>query len=74
MKSVAVARRNVAIVVLSLILSALETAEAERSNTADEVTNATAQDPRQTVTLRSSDVTKINATRVAVLGRTKRRL
>jgi hypothetical protein len=60
--------------VLSLTLSALETAEAERNDTADEVTNATAQAPLQTVRLRNSDVTKTNATRVVVLGRTKRRL
>jgi hypothetical protein len=64
----------VAIVVLSLILSALETAEAERSDTADEVTNATAQAALQTSRLRSSDATKMNATRVVVLGRMKRRL
>jgi hypothetical protein len=69
-----VARRNVPIVVLSLILSALETAETERSDTVDEVTNATAQAPLQTVRLRSNDVTRMNATRVVVLGRTKRRL
>jgi hypothetical protein len=67
-----VVRRNVAIVALSLILRALETAEAEKSATTDEVANATAQAPLQTVRLRTRDVTKTDTTRTTVLGRTKR--
>jgi hypothetical protein len=68
----AVVLRNVAIVVVSLILVALESAAAERRRMAEAVTNGTNHDAPRATTLRRKEATIVAAIRVSVLGRTKR--